>query len=94
MSIYAWVFRMKLSDDKNRMEHEMREQIHRVMEQSRLQEVANEELMATEEAWIRKVGDGVFYDSTGSNHINKTSRLNTSLFNYCGCVPPVYIYHQ
>ena len=48
---------MKLSDDKHRMEHDMREQIHRAMEQSRLQEVAKVELMATEEAWIRKVGE-------------------------------------
>jgi hypothetical protein len=48
---------MKLSEDKNRMEHEMRDQIHQAMQQMRQQEVAKQELMASEEAWIRKVGD-------------------------------------
>ena len=37
------------------MEHDMREQIHQLMLQKRQQEVAKQEMMANEEAWVRKV---------------------------------------
>ena len=37
------------------MEHDMREQIQQLMQQKRQQEVAKQEMMANEEAWVRKV---------------------------------------
>lgn len=48
-------FRLRTVEEKNRIEHDMREQIHQLMLQKRQQEVAKQEMMANEEAWVRKV---------------------------------------
>ena len=55
MRVALYTFRLKMAEEKNRMEHDMREQIHQLMLQKRQQEVAKQEMMANEEAWIGKV---------------------------------------